>query len=397
MSDGKTRILRIIARLNVGGPAIHTILLTSALNDDAYESVLLCGRVEDDEKDMSYLAETKGVKPVMISGLGRKIDPMGDIRAFVQIYRYIRDFKPDIVHTHTAKAGALGRIAAVLAGVPVRVHTFHGHIFDGYFGRVKTSIFLSIERVLAFFTRYIIVVSDAQKRDISGKYAIAGGDKVRVINLGLELEEFADDDYPSEIRKKFGIGAGSIVVSIVGRLVPIKNHRMFLDAARRLVAQAPGLDVKFLVVGDGEQRPFLERYSSEIGLGDRVIFCGWVEDMREVYSSSDIIALTSLNEGTPVAVIEAMASGRPVVATDVGGVRDVVEDSVTGYLVRSGDDSVLSEKIMELASDKCKRESFGKAGRSSVIRRYSKERLVDDIKRLYREALIDYNKCKKGV
>jgi len=353
--------------------------------------------VEEGEKDMSYLAGSKGVKPVMVTGLGRKIDLLADVRAFVQIYRHIKDFKPDIVHTHTAKAGALGRIAAVLAGVPIRVHTFHGHIFDGYFGRVKTSIFLLVERVLAFFTRYIIVVSDAQKRDISGKYAIAGEDKVRVINLGLELEKFTDDCYLSGIRKKFGIGTGSIVVSIVGRLVPIKNHKMLLNAARRLVVQAPGLDVKFLVVGDGEQRPFLEGYSSEIGLGDKVIFCGWEEDMREIYAGSDIIALTSLNEGTPVAVIEAMASGRPVVATDVGGVSDVVEDSVTGYLVRSGDDAVFSEKLMELASDKLKRESFGKAGRSSVIRRYSKERLVEDIKRLYREALIDYNKCKKGV
>jgi glycosyltransferase involved in cell wall biosynthesis len=397
MSDGKIRVLRIIARLNVGGPAIHTILLTSALNDDAYESVLLCGSVDEGEKDMSYLAEEKGVKPLIIGGLGRKLDLMDDIRAFRQIYRYIKDFKPDIVHTHTAKAGALGRAAAVMAGVPVRIHTFHGHIFDGYFGRLKTWVFLSIERTLALFTRYIIVVSEAQKRDISGKYKIAGEKKVRAISLGLELSKFAGGGCHSGIRERFGISAGAIVVSIAGRLVPIKNHKMFLDAAKRLVASAPGLDVKFLVVGDGEQRPALERCSSESGLGDRVVFCGWQEDMCELYSGSDIIALTSLNEGTPVAVIEAMASGKPVVATDVGGVRDVVEDGVTGYLVASGDASGFSQKLMELASDKDKRESFGRAGRASVMSRYSKERLVGDIKRLYSEALMDYNKAKKGV
>jgi glycosyltransferase involved in cell wall biosynthesis len=395
----RIKICRIIARLNVGGPAIHTILLTSALNNGMYESMLVCGSVEKAEKDMIYLAEINGVKPLLIPGFGRRINPLKDLSAFIKIYNIMRKYKPDIVHTHTAKAGAIGRTAALLAGVPVRIHTFHGHIFDSYFGSLQAAIFLSVERLLARFTKYIVVVSEAQKRDIVDKYRIAGEGKIRVVPLGLELEKYADaKDGSRGIRTELDIDDDTLIVAIVGRLVPVKNHKMFIDAAKELLLISPGKKIKFLIVGDGEERTALEKYSAEAGLGkDKVIFYGWKEEMAEVYAGADIVALTSLNEGTPVALIEALAAGKPVVATDVGGVRDVVQDGRSGYLVPSGDVKQFAKRLHELASDSEKRVLFGKAGRDAVVNKYSKQRLVSDIKRLYTESLIDYNKDKKGV
>ncbi len=398
MQRKKIKVLRIIARLNVGGPAIHTILLTSALKGEDYESILVCGIVDSSEKDMSYLADAKGVKPVVIPDLCRSINPVRDLRAFFSIFKAIREFKPDIVHTHTAKAGAIGRAAAVLAGVPVRIHTFHGHIFDGYFSRLQAAVFLAIERMLAYFTKYIIVVSEAQKSDIAVRYRIAGGRKIKVVPLGLELGKYAViGGRDKNFRRELGIGDGAVLVSIIGRLVPVKNHRMFIDAAKIAVAEAPAEDMRFAVIGDGEERASLEKYVSDCGLDGKVSFCGWKEDMSGVYADSDIVALTSLNEGTPVALIEALASGRPVVSTDVGGVKDVVQDGMTGYLVASGDTRAFAKKLRELADDAAKRVSFGAAGRVSVMGKYSSDRLVSDIKRLYTDSLIDYNKGKKGV
>jgi len=398
MQKNKIKVLRIIARLNVGGPAIHTILLTSALNDSEYESILVCGNVDRSEKEMSYLADAKGVKPVIIPELCRSINPARDLSAFFAILKAIREFRPDIVHTHTAKAGALGRAAAVVAGVPVRIHTFHGHIFDGYFNRLKAAVFLAIERMLACFTKYIIVVSEAQKSDIEGKYRIAGEGKIKVVPLGLELGRYAGiGGRDGSFRKELGIMDNAVLVSIIGRLVPVKNHRMFIDAAKIALSEAPAADMRFVVVGDGEGRAELEEYAAGSGLGGRIVFCGWKEDMAGVYADSDIVALTSLNEGTPVALIEALASGRPVVSTDVGGVRDVVQDGKAGYLVASGDARAFAERLRDLAADAAKRASFGAAGRGSVMGRYSSERLVSDIKRLYTDCLIDYNKDKRGV
>ncbi|HRZ67224.1 MAG TPA: glycosyltransferase, partial [Candidatus Omnitrophota bacterium] len=196
---------------------------------------------------------------------------------------------------------------------------------------------------------------------------------------------------------ELGIGDDTVLVSIIGRLVPVKNHRMFIEAAKIALTEAPASDIRFAIIGDGEERVSLERYVSESGLDGRIVFCGWKEDVAGVYADSDIVALTSLNEGTPVALIEALASGRPVVSTDVGGVKDVVQDGKSGYLVASGDARAFAEKLRELAADKAKRAAFGAEGRDSVMGRYSSERLVSDIKRLYTDCLIDYNNDKKGV
>lgn len=388
MAEKKIKVARIIARLNIGGPAIQSILLTAGLSDEKFESILICGQVENSEKDMLYLAKDKGVKPVIIPQLGRRIDLVKDFIAFIKICGIILKFRPDIVHTHTAKAGALGRTAAILAGVPVRIHTFHGHIFEGYFNKFQVGVFLFIERMLAFFSKYIIVVSQAQRSDIAIKYRIVKEDKIIVVPLGLELERFSSiRQRQGGLRDELKIGADSIVIAIIGRLVPVKNHRMFLDAAYELCSKHLGWEIKFIVVGDGEERPLLEKYCTERGLNEKVIFYGWKKDIAEIFADVDIVALTSFNEGTPVALIEALASARPVVSTDVGGVRDVVVDGLNGYLVRSGDHKGFAEKLSVLVCDREKREIFGKNGRAAVLKKYSKERLVEDIRRIYAGAI----------
>lgn len=382
------KILRIIARLNVGGPAIHTILLTQALNDGYFKSILVTGRAGVDEKDMGYLAREKGVEPLIIPELERKINPIKDVIALWKIYLIMRREKPDIVHTHTAKAGALGRTAAVLAGIPVRIHTFHGHIFESYFSSFSAGVFLFIERFLAFFSKYIVVVSEAQRKEIAVRYKITNAEKIRVVPLGLELERFASvGPRNGKLRGELKVNEGTILIGIAGRLVPVKNHRMFLDACKKLLDLAGDIDIKCAVIGGGDERPSLESYARGLGIGDKVAFCGWREEMADVYADLDIVALTSLNEGTPVALIEALASGRPVVSTNVGGVKDVVEDGVNGYLVALGDASGLAKRLLELAKDPEKRATFGRNGRQKVLRSYSKERLVKNMKALYEEAL----------
>ncbi|MFA5335074.1 MAG: glycosyltransferase family 4 protein [Candidatus Omnitrophota bacterium] len=388
MRDGRIGIVRIIARLNVGGPAIHTILLTKELNDGRFRSVLVSGSVEGGDKEMDYLAEEKGVKPVVVPEMARRINPLKDLSAFFKILRIIMRERPEIVHTHTAKAGGLGRAAAVLAGVPVRIHTFHGHIFDNYFSRPQATAIILIERFLALFSKYIIVVSEAQKDEIVNKYKIAGEGKVRVVPLGLELDRFSSiAERDGRLRGELGIGDGCVLIGIIGRLVPVKNHRMFLDACKKLFDMAGGLDIRCVIIGGGEEKEGLERYANELGIRDRVVFAGWKKEMAGVYADLDIVALTSLNEGTPVALIEALASGRPVASTDVGGVRDVVDDGVNGYLVPSGDSSAFAKRLLELCGDSRKRAAFGANGRAKVTGVYSKERLAGDMRSLYEEAL----------
>jgi glycosyltransferase involved in cell wall biosynthesis len=389
MSEKKMiKIVRVISRLNVGGPAIHTVLLSEALNKGGYKDILVCGRVSEAEGDMSNLAASRNVKPVIVKELKRDITFKGDLKAFLELYRIMRRERPDIVHTHAAKAGTLGRMAAILSGVPVRIHTFHGHIFDGYFNPVKAKIFLLIERFLALFTDKVVTVSDVVRDEISNKLKVTNSGKCVVVQLGLELDKFLVCEANKGIfRKDLGLDGDTILVGIIGRLVPIKNHKMFLDAAKIVLEKCGGRKIKFIVIGDGELRMSLEKHAKDIGIKDHVIFTGWRKRLSSVYADLDIVALTSLNEGTPVSIIEAMASGKAVVATAVGGVGDLVRDGINGALAGSDDAHDFAGKLLDLVKDKDKRSSYGLEGRDTVRERYSKDRLVKDIKRLYDECL----------
>ncbi|PKN62556.1 MAG: hypothetical protein CVU57_23735 [Deltaproteobacteria bacterium HGW-Deltaproteobacteria-15] len=404
----KIRILRIIARLNIGGPAIQAVTLTSKLSE-GFETRLVCGHVGPGEGDMSYLALSEGIEPEILPSLGREISPLDDFRTYRGLQKLIRDFQPDIIHTHTAKAGGLGRIAGIslkaLAGLQKRarlIHTFHGHVFDGYFGPRKAFLFVQVERFLAKLTDRIVVISPLQFEDICHKYRIAAPQKVRIIPLGFNLTSFCDcRSFRNEARKKCARceSEDTFVVGIVGRLTGIKNHRMFLDAARVLKERDNGFSFKFLVVGDGELRQQLVDYARKLEISEIVEFAGWHKDMRNVYAAMDAVALTSINEGTPVSLIEAMAAGIPVVASAVGGVPDLVGEvreevsgcrmAERGILVRSGEPLSLADAILFLLKSRSRSAKMTDRAREYVLRRYSMERLLGDMKQLYVEVLQD--------
>lgn len=389
MTAGASKnIVRVIARLNIGGPAIHTVLLSSELNKRGCRDVLVCGTVDDSEGDMMYLARENNVAPIVIPQLCREISPMRDIKSFAALYSIMRRERPDIVHTHTAKAGTLGRLAALCAGVPVKVHTFHGHVFDGYFSPMKARVFLLIEKFLALFTNKVVVVSELVKNEIVNTLKVTTESKCVVVPLGFDLSRFLECEKASgAFRKELGLGSDTVLVGIVGRLVPIKNHKMFLDVAKKIMTKNPGAKIRFVIIGDGECADGLKAQAKSLDLEKHVIFTGWKRDLAAVYADLDIVALTSLNEGTPVSIIEAMASRKPVIATDVGGVGDLIVQGENGYLVKSGDAEGFADKLSDLIRNADKRASFGTSGRDHVRQKYSKERLVNDIESLYEECL----------
>ena len=379
----KLRVLRAITRLNIGGPAIHAIILTRGLQNDRFASVLVTGQEGPREGSMRKLALTRGVRPLILDELGREVSPSNDLRATLRMYRLIRRARPHIVHTHMAKAGTAGRLAARLARVPIVVHTFHGHTFHSYFGRAKTALFLQIERALARLTDRIVAVGEDQRREIVA-YGIAPASKIVPIPLGLELEPMLQAERErGNLRAQLGLDRRVGIVGIVARLVPIKAHEVFLDAASRVHTVAPR--TRFLVIGDGERRAELEQMTADRGLADAVHFLGWRGDMHCVYADLDVVALSSNNEGSPVALIEAMAAARPVVATAVGGVPEVVRDGENGLLVPPRDPAALAERILRLLREPERATAMGLAGRAWVYPRYAAGRLVVDVEQLYLE------------
>jgi len=400
------RILRVIARLNIGGPAIQAVSLTGELQGNGYASLLACGRVEPYEGDMSYLADERGVQPVEIAGLGREISPGDDVRVLFELIRLAGNFRPHVIHTHTAKAGTLGRAAGVVYNLFRRrknraalIHTFHGHVFHSYFGGAKTFVFLTIERVLAWFTDRIVVISRSQQADICEKFRICNQKKVAVIPLGFDLSRFSEKSPEARAkRNEFLRGEedeGIFLVGIVGRLAPVKNHRMFLEALRHLQDQRRIGLLRFVVVGDGELREEIERNILAAGLEEKVYCAGWQRDMPEVYGALDAVVLTSLNEGTPVSLIEAMAAARAVISTSVGGVPDLMGEFVAepvpgiqrherGCLIPSRDSRGLSEALIYLLENPADAAAMGCRAREFVLAAYGLERLVKDVKALYR-------------
>ncbi len=378
---GRIRVLRVIARLNVGGPALHTTLLTERLEPARYDSWLATGTEGPEEGNYLALHRAPAARVLHVPGLRRELRGAGDARALAGLVALMRRLRPHVVHTHTAKAGALGRLAAWLARVPVVCHTFHGHVFRGYFRAGPARGFLAIERALARRTHALIAVSDTVRREL---LAMGVGDpaRFRVVPLGLDLEGFASADaLRGALRAELGLSPEAPLVGIVARLVPIKRHPMFLHAAAAVTRACAA--ARFLIVGDGEDRSRLEGLAAELGLGDRVRFLGWRRDLARVYADLDVVVLTSASEGSPVSLIEGMAAGRAIVATRVGGVPDLVEDGVTGALVPPEAPAALAAAVTRLLADPERRRALGKAGREHVLPRFGAERLVADIDRLY--------------
>jgi glycosyltransferase involved in cell wall biosynthesis len=403
------RIIRAIARLNIGGPAVHVISLCERLARDRYQTRLVCGKVSAHEGDMSYLAMKKGIEFVMVENLGRELSPLGDISALKELRTLAKEFDPHIIHTHTAKAGTLGRLTGMSLNAVRRkrsrirlVHTFHGHVFHSYFGPLKSLAFVQIERFLAKFTDRIVVVSPLQKKEICDKYSIADPAKVTVIPLGFDLHGFkARSDSVKAMRKRFFPAAPDriTVVGIVGRLTGVKNHRMFLEAAKGLLEAAGDQVFRFLIVGDGELSEELMSYARKLGVSHAVVFSGWQKEMAAVYNAMDVVVLTSLNEGTPVTLIEAMAARKPVVATEVGGVPDLLgsidREEIEGYkvaerglLVPSAKPIILTKAVLHLTGHREWARQMAEKASQYACEHFSEERLVKDMESLYEELML---------
>ena len=388
----KIKVVRIITRMNTGGPAIHVSLLSGGLDKNVFSSTLITGRVSKGERDMTYLAKEFGVEPLIIPELHRELDIINDIISFFKLYKFIKKEKPDIVHTHSSKVGVIGRIAARLLGVPVVIHTIHGHVFHSYFSKPKTKIVVLIESLLAKITDRIVAISETLKKELKEYLGLKDDSKLALIPLGFNLEEFLKndkDDKGDELRRELGIDKEAVIVGAVGRLAAIKNRKMFLYAAKEIKKRNPGKDIKFLIVGDGELKKELMDLRDRLGIREDVIFAGWkkYKNMDLVYKAMDIVTLTSLNEGTTVSAIEALAGTRPVVTTDAGGLKDVVEDNKSGFVVPLNDVEAFSKAVSILINDKAKRDEFGLYGRDFVKERYCKERLIKDIENLYSREL----------
>jgi glycosyltransferase involved in cell wall biosynthesis len=410
------KVVRIIARLNVGGPARHVVWLAQGLRDAGHQAVLVTGVLPPGEDDMSYVAREAGLTPVVLSEMSREISPK-DINTVWRLYRLLRRERPDIVHTHTAKAGTVGRVAgimyrwltpAALLGKPRQchfVHTYHGHVFHSYYGPLKTKLFLAIERTLARFTDRILVLSDQQLNEINERFCVGRREQFRVIPLGIDVRAFGENnERRPKLRRELGLSDTDVLVGIVGRLTEVKNHQMFLQAVAKLKETlAPDstgkAGLRFLVIGDGHLRPQLESQAAQLGLDREVLFLGSRNDPEDFYAALDIVALTSLNEGTPLTLIEGMANARPAIATVVGGVVDLLGDCEadargTGFTIcergigaRSNDVEAFADGLKFLIQHEDQRRLMGDRGRTFVERGYSKTRLINDVINLYEELL----------
>jgi len=384
----RIRVLRAIARLNMGGPTLHVAYLTKGLEERGYDTTLVAGSLARGEDSMAFAAEELGVDVVQIPQLHRDISPVYDPVSVKRLVEEIRRVRPQIVHTHTAKAGAVGRIAALLAGgarPPVIVHTFHGHVLRGYFDPVRTEFFRETERYLARHTTRLIAVGPEVRDDLV-ELGVAAADKFSVIRLGIDLESrVGDGSAGAELRRLFGIPPERFVVGWIGRMTGIKRVPDVLDTFKALLDE--GVDATLCLVGDGPERDHLEQRAHDLGISRRTLFLGYQREIARYFHLFDAFLLPSANEGTPVVAIEALAARCPVVATRVGGVPDVVRDGVDGFLAGVGDTGALATRLAQLARDPDLRRRFGEAGRARVVPRYRVSRLVDDVDALYRELL----------
>jgi glycosyltransferase involved in cell wall biosynthesis len=401
----RVRVVRIIDRLNIGGPAKHVVWLTSRLDPRQFETTLVTGTIIPGEGDMSYFARKAGITPILMKELSRELG-LRDIVVMAKLIRKLWTLKPHIVHTHKSKAGAVGRVAATIykwltpSALCLRprqcqiLHTYHGHIFHSYYGPAKTRLFLSIERVLARITDRIITISRQQQQEILEQFKVGRRDQFQVIPLGIDLDEAPRPD--CHLRRQLGAADDEVLIGTVGRLCEVKNHAMLIEAASRVSGKngRPPVPARFVVVGDGHLRNRLESRVRELSIRDKVVFTGFRADVLSLYSEFDFVVLTSLNEGTPLSLIEAMSCGRAIAATEVGGVVDLMGERRNwqdgfciwdhGVTVPSRDVEAFARALVFLAQRPDLRRQMGDRARRFVRSRLSMERLIRDVETLYR-------------
>jgi len=391
------RVLRIHNRLIIGGPAINVTYLTRYMAPE-FETMLVIGGKDDHEQDAIHLTKDLGIQPVVVHEMRRDIHPLQDGIAYQKIKSLIEEYKPDVVHTHAAKAGVIGRLAAEACNVPVIVHTFHGHVFHSYFNKWQTNMFIHIERYLARKSTGIVAISESQKYELAHVYKICPEEKLEIIPLGLDLDKFRTDQSAkrAKFRSTYKLADDEIAIGVIGRIVPVKNHSLFVTAAKKLLEKT-SRKVRLVVIGDGDMRPQMEEefraagidyaYFPEENRNATAICTSWLTAMDEVLAGLDIVALTSHNEGTPVSLIEAQAAGKPIVSTNVGGVSDVVMHDQCGYVTRPGEAEEFAEGLLKLVESAEQREKFGQFGRDFVQSKFSYQRLVRDMSNYYKRLI----------
>jgi glycosyltransferase involved in cell wall biosynthesis len=381
------KILRIINRFNLGGPTYNVAYLTKYMSPE-FETLLAGGVKDFTEAGSDHIVKSLGIEPVIISSMKRSINLFNDFEAFSQLKKIIKDFKPDIVHTHAAKAGTIGRLAAFSCKIPIVVHTFHGHIFHSYFGSGKTALFRKIEMGLAKRSTAIIAISEKQKEELGRIHRIVSPDKIRVIPLGFDLARFQEnmEEKRKSFRMQFNVCDDEIAVGIIGRLVPVKNHSLFLNAIQFSIKNS-SKKIRAFIIGDGEEKENLMRNTLYLQLEKTITFTSWIKEADWALAGMDILCLTSLNEGTPVSLIEAQAANKPIVTTNVGGIENVVIPDRTALLSGINDPQAYCQNLLRLIENEKMREDLSKDGWSFVKEKFHYSRLVNDTKKLYNELL----------
>ncbi len=390
-----TKILRILNRFNLGGPTYNVAYLTKYISKE-YQTILIGGLKEDSEGSSEYILNNLGISYTIIPEIRREINLRRDFQALRKLIKIIQTEKPDIVHTHASKAGMLGRMAAIYCGVPYIFHTFHGHVFHSYFGKIKTSVFIVIERFLAKKSTAIIAISENQKYELGTLYKICPPEKIEVVPLGFDLRRFSEDTIAKRVtfRSKYNIAPDEIAIGIVGRLAKVKNHKLFIDAIALCNNKNKREKIRAFIIGDGELRDELQTYCTEQNIpfntstdnefNKLITFTSWIQNVDVAYAGLDIVALTSFNEGTPVSIIEAQASGKPIVSTNVGGISDIVKEGETALLSDLSLEQ-FSEKLETLIKDKNLRETMGQNSHNFSGEKFSYERLCSDIEKVYKK------------
>lgn len=386
------KVLRIINRFNLGGITYNVSYLSKYLPPE-YETLLIGGPEEEGETSSLHITDSMGLKPIIIKNLNREIDLKKDYLAYKEIKKIIDEFKPDIVHTHASKAGAIGRLAATSCGVPVIVHTFHGHVFHSYFGKLKTLFYKTIERYLAKRSQAIVAISKKQKNELVNVFHISKDEQTHIVPLGFDLKKFNEntEQKRAQFRATHHIKNNEIAIGIIGRLAPIKHHELFIDAIEHILKNND-VPVKAIIVGDGETREHLKNYllqkQLKFSFGEDPTatfqFIGWQKEVDVVLSGLDLVALSSKNEGTPVSLIEAQASGKFIVTTNVGGVKDILKDGC-GFIAENNDQfkQLLEKAVLNFKS----LNDQAKSGIAFAQEKFSYTRLVNDMDALYKKLL----------
>jgi glycosyltransferase involved in cell wall biosynthesis len=386
--DNRTTVLHVITRMVKGGAQENTLATVLRVDPKRYRSLLVTGPSEGPEGSLMERARAMGADITLVPSLVREVSPLDDIRATQALFRLMRHERPAIVHTHTSKAGIVGRIAARRAGVPAVVHTPHGHVFHDYFGSVKTRVFISVERYCARFAVRIVMLTENERREHI-ELKIAPPDRFVTIHSGVDFGGYVASPPPrGALREPLCLGATARIIGTVGRLVPIKGQTHLIAAMPQIVRQVP--DAHLALVGSGPLLAELQEQARSLKVEHRVHFAGFRDDVAECMADMDLFALPSLNEGMGRVLVEAMALRLPVVASSVSGIRDLVIPEENGLLVPAGDANALAAAVIRIMNDRELAARFGAAGFARVVPDYSMDRMLDRIERLYME-LIERN------